>query len=112
MTPGSCLSYCLVKAFLFFMVPLVVMCVGSKRLKEQQVASGGQIAASVGDQSDRDTDEADRGLDGQGLPVGGADDVEMVPEHAEVLRPVLELHEPAEELGEGAPDDYAPGQAD
>ena len=49
MTPGSYLSYCLVKAFLFFMVPLVVMCVGSKRLKEQQVASGGQIAASVGD---------------------------------------------------------------
>ena len=65
MTPDSCLSHCLMKALLFFMMPLVVMCVGSKRLQEQQVASGGQVTASIGDQADRDTGEADHGLDGR-----------------------------------------------
>ena len=89
MTPDSCLSHCLIKMFLLFMMPLTVMCV-FKRMQEQQVVSGGHVAAGVGGQTDRDTDEADYGLDGQGLPVGGADDVEMVPEHAEVLGPVLE----------------------
>ena len=69
MTPDSCLSHCLIKMFLLFMMPLVVMYVGSKRLQEQQVVSGGQVAAGVGDQADRGSEEADRGLDGQGPPV-------------------------------------------
>ena len=71
-------------------MPLVVMCVGLKRLQEQQVVSRGQVAAGVGDHADHDADEANHGLDGQGLPVRGTDDVEMVSEHTEVLGPVLE----------------------
>ena len=52
--------------------------------------SGGQVAAGVGDHADPNADEANQGLGGQGLPVGGADDVEMVSEHTEALGPVLE----------------------
>ena len=73
--------------------------------------SGGQVASGVGDQAGHDADEANQGLDGQGLPVRGSDDVEMVAEHAEILGPVLKLDESAEELGESAPGDGRPGQA-
>ncbi|EGF57140.1 hypothetical protein HMPREF9056_00541 [Actinomyces sp. oral taxon 170 str. F0386] len=34
-TSDSCLLHCLIKVFIFFMMSLVLMCAGFKRLQEQ-----------------------------------------------------------------------------